>query len=167
MQSPFEAVPGANAAELPVSRIRLFGWYLAASAFGHGVWEVAQLPLYTIWTTGTAARQVFAIVHCTAGDVLIAAWTLGLAVLLLRNWSSQHKTSMIAVATIVLGVLYTGFSEWRNVYVEGSWAYNGLMPTVMIGGYAIGLSPLVQWVIVPSIALWFALRRHWAGVQNV
>ena len=47
--------------------------YLAVIAVIHLVWEGVQLPLYTLWTEGTRAAQVFAVLHCTAGDVLIAA----------------------------------------------------------------------------------------------
>jgi hypothetical protein len=33
--------------------------YLASSLSLHLVWEVAQLPLYTIWTTGTFRKKLF------------------------------------------------------------------------------------------------------------
>ena len=35
-------------------------------------WEVLQLPLYTLGRDGTAWEIAFAILHCTAGDALIA-----------------------------------------------------------------------------------------------
>jgi hypothetical protein len=31
--------------------------YLALAGAGHFLWETAQLPLYTIWWTGTKARD--------------------------------------------------------------------------------------------------------------
>jgi hypothetical protein len=40
---------------------------------------------------------------------------------------------------------YTVFSEWYNVYQVGSWAYSPRMP--LIAG--IGLSPLLQWLLMP------------------
>lgn len=33
-------------------------------------WEILQLPLYTIWTTGAGRAIFFALVHCTAGRVI-------------------------------------------------------------------------------------------------
>jgi hypothetical protein len=30
--------------------------------------DVLQLPLYTVWITGTRKQQAFAVVHCTVGD---------------------------------------------------------------------------------------------------
>ena len=58
--------------------------YLAASAIGHLAWEIVQLPLYTIWSTGSLREQAFAIAHCTAGDLIIttAAIVAALVVLL-------------------------------------------------------------------------------------
>jgi hypothetical protein len=55
--------------------------YLGAATALHLVWEVAQLPLYTIWSTGTTLEILFAVIHCTAGDLLITACALALAAL--------------------------------------------------------------------------------------
>ena len=41
--------------------------YLASIATMNFAWESLQLPLYTIWNTGTAREQAFAVVHCTLG----------------------------------------------------------------------------------------------------
>jgi FtsP/CotA-like multicopper oxidase with cupredoxin domain len=62
--------------------------YLIVAAIGHFVWEAAQLPLYTIWWTGTARENFIAVVHCTGGDVLITTATLLTAGILarLRGW---------------------------------------------------------------------------------
>lgn len=48
---------------------------------------------------------------------------------------------------------YTILSERYNL-VQGSWAYSSLMP--MVPGLKIGLSPLLQWLIVPVVAWWLA-----------
>ena len=42
------------------------------------VWEIAHAPLYTIWVEGSRGDIAFAIVHCTLGDVLIAASSLSM-----------------------------------------------------------------------------------------
>ena len=62
----------------------------------------------------------------------------------------------IAALTIGFGVAYTVFSEWLNITVCGTWAYSDLMPVVPVTG--IGLSPLLQWVAVPMLALHVARR---------
>ena len=53
--------------------------YLGVSLAAHVVWEILQLPLYTLWSTGTLRLQAFAVVHCTLGDAMIAGLSLLLA----------------------------------------------------------------------------------------
>src|SRR6516164_6503337 len=57
--------------------------YLGLLLIGDLIWEALQLPLYTIWTTGTPWEQAFAVVHCTLADLVIAACALTLALLAL------------------------------------------------------------------------------------
>ncbi len=51
------------------------------------------------------------------------------------------------------GLSYTAYSEWFNVYVRKARAYSASMPTLSIGDIKLGLSPLLQWLIVPIVAL--------------
>lgn len=127
--------------------------YLAAIGALHLVWEVLQLPLFTIWATGSLAERAFAVVHCTGGDLLIALASLVIA--LIGTWATdwpRHGFRRVAVLAIVLGIAYTAFSEWLNVYVRQSWAYADWMPTVAVGSIRIGVSPLLQWLVVPTLA---------------
>jgi len=57
--------------------------YLVAMALGNLAWEFAHMPLYTLWETGTAGEIVFAAIHCTGGDVLIALSAVVAALLVL------------------------------------------------------------------------------------
>jgi hypothetical protein len=56
--------------------------YFAVMAVGNLVWEIAHMPLYTLWETGTAGEIVFAAIHCTGGDILIAMAALMAALFL-------------------------------------------------------------------------------------
>lgn len=140
------------------------GTYLGVIGGLNLVWEVLQLPLYTIWTTGTLAEQAFAVVHCTGGDLLIALSSLVAALLVTRSAGWPHEGfRRVATVTIAIGVAYTGFSEWLNVYVRQSWAYSDWMPTVTLGSVRIGLSPLLQWLVIPTVgfvAIAAVLRRR-------
>lgn len=130
---------------------------LIAMAAGNLVWEVAHVPLYTLWLTGTPAEIAYAVLHCTVGDILIAAVTLGLALALFgRGDRSGQRTRTIAGAMILMAVGYTIFSEWLNIEVRGSWAYRDLMPRLPWLG--TGLTPILQWIIVPALAFRFAAR---------
>jgi len=127
--------------------------YLAIIGGLNLLWEVLQLPLFTIWTTGSLAEQVFAVVHCTGGDLLIALASLVIA--LIGTWAvdwPRQSFRRVAMLAIALGVAYTAFSEWLNVYVRRSWVYADWMPTVTIGTVRIRLSPLLQWLVVPTLA---------------
>jgi len=130
--------------------------YLAAAIPGHFLWEIAQLPLYTIWQSGTAQEIRFAVLHCTGGDLMIASATLILAVILaqLAGWKTFGQRTMLAA--IVLGIAYTIFSEWLNVAIRHSWAYAPAMP--VLPPFGTGLSPLLQWLVVPALAFWVARR---------
>jgi hypothetical protein len=133
--------------------------YLATVAGADLVWEAAHLPLYTLWRTATTRDQLFAVIHCTLGDILIALTCLVVALILAghRAWPIQHFTQ-VAILTLLFGLGYTVFSEWLNVVVRKSWAYSEFMPVVPLFGWRIGASPLLQWIVVPLIAL-LAARR--------
>jgi hypothetical protein len=131
--------------------------YFLFVAIGSLLWEVAQLPLYTIWAEGTAGEIAFAVLHCTGGDLLIAGFSLLVALLLFAEtrWPAGRH-GMVAAASIVTAVAFTVYSEWRNVEVLGNWAYSEWMPTLPVIG--TGLSPLAQWIVVPISAFWWGRR---------
>jgi hypothetical protein len=64
--------------------------YLGVIIAANLTWEFLHLPLYTTWTTGTLGEQVFAAVHRTGGDILIALASLSLALVLAgeRGWAT-------------------------------------------------------------------------------
>lgn len=130
--------------------------YVFVMALGNLAWEFAHMPLYTLWETGTPREIAFAALHCTGGDVLIALSSLAAALLLGRGGWPQAGYWNVAAAAIVFGVAYTLFSEWLNVEVRGTWAYRDLMPVIPVIG--TGLSPLAQWILLPSFAFWWAGR---------
>ncbi len=132
--------------------------YLGVSLAAHVVWEILQLPLYTLWSTGTFRQQAFAVVHCTLGDAMIAGLSLLLALALFApaSWP-QAGVARVYWASLAFGVGYTIYSEWLNISVRGSWAYSDLMPVVPVIG--TGLAPLLQWFVVPTLALWVAIGR--------
>ena len=125
----------------------------------HLIWEVAQLPLYTIWYEGTPGKIAFAAIHCTGGDAMITVLSLVGALLLVgnRRWPEERYIAVAAPA-IIAGVAYTVFSEWHNTEVRSSWAYSKLMPT--LPGLGTGLSPLLQWLVIPIVAFWWARPRR-------
>jgi len=143
---------GAIQAALSPSARRVAIRYLVVATAANLLWEIAQLPLYTIWTTATRGGLAFAVIHCGGGDALILLVTLSASLLLMSDgrWPRQCYGRVAFFATI-LGVSVTIFSEWLNVHVFATWAYAPEMPLVPPLG--TGLSPLVQWVVIPPTAL--------------
>lgn len=128
--------------------------YLGTIAGANLAWEIAQIPLYTIWTEGTVQQIAFAVLHCTAGDLLIASASLLGALLLvgLPRWPAERYwlTATLAVAA---GIAYTVFSEWLNTEVRGSWTYSEVMPRIPWIG--TGVAPFAQWLVIPlSVFIW-------------
>lgn len=121
------------------------------------VWETAQLPLYTLWSEASAGTIAFSVAHCTGGDIAIGAGAFVMVLILSRERAlSQWRWRRIALWTALAGAAYTVFSEWSNTAILGSWAYSELMPTLKVAGIDIGLSPLLQWLVLPPLALYLA-----------
>lgn len=121
-------------------------------------WEAAQLPLYSLWSEASAGEVVFAVAHCTVGDVLIGTSALMLALILTRSRApaTWNLAALIIISTFI-GIAYTIFSEWMNTRWLESWTYSAWMPTLPLTG--TGLTPLLQWLVLPGTGLMLALRR--------
>jgi hypothetical protein len=129
--------------------------YLVFAIPAHLVWEMAQLPLYTIWQTESFGYVAFAVAHCTGGDILLASGAL-LGSLLLFGTSRwpEERYVVVAVVALTAGLAVTIFSEWLHTEVLGSWAYTNRMPRLPLLG--TGLSPFAQWIVIPLAAFWWA-----------
>ncbi len=111
-------------------------------------WEIAQVRLYTLWAEADRLTVAWSLLHCSIGDVLIALALFALTGMALRraDWPASHPWT--GGAMVVGGALaYTAWSEWYNVYRAGSWGYSASMPLI----FGIGLSPLLQWLILPPV----------------
>ncbi len=138
------------------------GRYLAVLAMGSLAWEFAQMPLYTLWRTGSARDIAFAALHCAGGDVLIGGASLAGGLLLFGAASWPHTRFLpVAAAAMALGL---GFTLWieHAATARGIWTYSDLMPVVP--GLGTGLAPLAQWVVVPALA--FAATRLPLGTER-
>lgn len=131
--------------------------YIIFVAGAHLLWEFSHLPLYTIWETGTTSELVFAAVHCTGGDVLISVSSVMLALFFVGDvtWPSGAH-GRVVVLTVLIGVSYTIFSEWLNIVIREAWAYRDIMPVFPI--IDTGLTPVLQWIIIPITGFWWARR---------
>ena len=136
-----------------------FRRYLALITVVNLSWEFLHMPLYQIWETGSVSEIVFAAIHCTGGDVLIALSSLIAALILFgdRGWPVSQSWKVI-VTTVLFGFLYTMYSEWLNIEVRKTWAYRDLMPVIPV--INMGLSPALQWLIIPLLGFW-CVKTPW------
>ena len=62
---------------------------------------------------------------------------------------------LITSNIVVVDIVVTASVEYLSVHVLGRWAYRPGAPTVL----GLGLTPLLQWILLPPLTLWLA-RRH-------
>lgn len=131
--------------------------YMAVSLLGHAVWEVVQLPLFTLWQEAPPWTVAFAALHCLGGDLAIASTVLVAALALAgrHDWPGGGAGT-VAALVLTFGGAYTGWSEYSNAILRQTWTYTSAMPLVPWLG--IGITPLLQWLIIPVLALRAASR---------
>ena len=111
-------------------------------------WEIAQVGLYTIWAEADGLSVAWALFHCSLGDVVIALALFVLAGMVLRRADWPASRPWTGGVIVVIGAMaFTAWSEWYNVYRAGNWGYTASMPLI----FGIGLSPLLQWLILPPV----------------
>jgi hypothetical protein len=117
------------------------------------LWEVAQFPLYTVWHEGDWSYISYGLAHCTLGDLIILLVAYWIVALLNRNrhWYLNNILPNGALF-LVLGAVYTIYSEISNVRIKGTWDYTDLMPIVPVAD--IGAMPFLQWILIPPVLLW-------------
>ena len=141
------------------SRFAILWRYLILIGVGNLIWEFAHLPLYTIWRTPGPRAAAFAAVHCTPGDVLLAAAALAIAVVVLRAWEwPRRRFAGVALCATAFGVAATIFLERMQLQVWKGWAYAEAMP--LVPWLKVGLSAVLQWSVLPPLML--LASRRWA-----
>ena len=94
----------------------------------------------------------------TVGDVgisITAFWTVA-AVSKSRQWFHQPRLWQIG-GFVLVGIVMTVIFEALATGPLNIWKYTTLMPKVPFLG--IGLLPLLQWVLIPPIIIWFVKRQ--------
>ena len=121
-------------------------------------WEIWQVPFFH----GMAAQPhwlgVKACTQATFGDagIALAAFWVTALIARSRTWILRPSRPDIAifvgvglVATIAFETLATGALE--------RWAYSDAMPRLPVVG--TGLLPVIQWLVIPPLVVWFVRRQ--------
>ena len=113
-------------------------------------WEIAQVRLYAIRAAADRIDVARALLHCSLGDVVIALAMFALAGIALwrADWPASRPWAG-SIIVVIGAMAFTAWSEWYNVYRAGNWSYTASMPMI----FGIGLSPLLQWLILPPVVV--------------
>jgi hypothetical protein len=72
---------------------------------------------------------------------------------------------MLSGSIAGLAIAQSSHSDTSSGHAEPtSWAYSDWMPVIPIAGLSIGLSPLLQWIVVPAAA--FAITGRGQNKQT-
>ena len=142
----------SNAPELPVA---MFSFLL------HFVWEFLQVPTYAGMAEMAHWQGIKLCTSATIGDVgfaLTAFWTACL-VARTRYWM-DNQAALPALVFLGVGIALTVGFEFYYTPVTQRWTYSDLMP--LVPPFGTGLSPLLQWIVIPPLVLWLS-RRYLAS----
>ena len=124
----------------------------------HFAWEMAHMPLYRV-AEPSGWRMVGGCTQATLGDAIMTLLAYATAAVLTRRRLWLVAPRALELTTFLgVGLAMTVALEWWNVSVRHSWAYSADMPVTA----GIGLSPIVQWIVLPPLIIWLA-RRHLQG----
>jgi hypothetical protein len=128
-------------------------------------WEVWQILFFRGMADQPHWLGVKACTQATFGDagIALAAFWVTAAYARTRSWILRPNRLDIAiflgvgvVVTIIFEALATGMLE--------RWAYNDAMPRLPVLG--TGLLPLLQWLALPPLVLWFVRRQIAPGYRE-
>lgn len=128
-------------------------------------WEFSQVPLFTGMADAPHWTAIKVCATATLGDIvimLIAYWFVAF-VARTRSWIAAPTAGHLMMF-VAIGLAITVVIEQLALHGLwfGTWKYSPLMPVVP--GIGVGLSPLLQWIILPLLLVWF-VRRQLAGAQ--
>lgn len=132
--------------------------WLALAFFGFLLnfsWELLQVPFYRGMAEASHWPATLSCLRAAAGDVVLLSAAYGLVALRAgRRWLVTPTPERVGLF-LLAGLLSAGIVELASVHVWSRWAYAPAMPVVL----GMGLAPLLQWVLLPPLAL-LLVRRH-------
>ena len=132
-------------------------------------WEILQAPLFVGMAEMPHAQVTKACLQATVGDAVIMLFAYGVVSVVVRSrsWILTSKGWQLSLF-VAIGVSITAGIEWLATrgYWMASWNYLPTMP--LVPGTDIGLVPLLQWIVLPLLTVWFVRRQlaHCAQAAN-
>ncbi len=131
-------------------------------------WELMQVPFYEGMASSAHWGAVKVCTWATLADgiiMLIAYW--GAAIVARDRWWFLKPRPMPLIVLLTIGVAITVLLE-RLATVSANpdwgWRYAEIMP--IVPGLEIGLTPFLQWIVLPLLMVWFVKRQLRGGVAS-
>ena len=130
----------------------------------HFTWEILQAPLFASMSGASHLAGIRICLQATLGDVaiaLVAFW--GAALIGGRGWAAGPDWRSFG-GFLAIGVVLTIGLEYLNTDILGRWSYSDSMPRLPLLG--TGLTPMAQWIAVPTIVAWYLHRLSGSRDSN-
>ena len=136
----------------PEFNIAIFSFLL------HFVWEFVQAPTYSGMIEMNHWDGIKLCMSATFGEVgfALTAFLLTSLAARERQWF-RRPAAWQFLMYLGIGVSLTIGFEYYYTQISLRWTYSELMP--LVPPFGTGLSPLLQWIIVPTLALWMTRRQ--------
>ena len=131
-------------------------------------WEFLQAPFFEGMAVASHWGAVKACTGAAVGDAMImlfAYWSVAVAAS--DRWWFRIPSRVQMLGFIAAGVVITVAIEHiatQSMDPAWGWRYADTMPTVPVVG--VGLTPLLQWILLPPLAIWFVRRQLKAVVGS-
>lgn len=143
--------------------LKLLALFWTTNFVLHFTWEVLQIPFYEGMAQAEHGAAVWQCTLTTLGDTGIALAAYFGAAFAERSLTWLHSLSIRPLLIyFLIGLLATVVLEFLATEVQHRWTYSELMPTLPL--LKTGLIPLVQWIIIPALALG-AVRLMYFGLR--
>jgi Ni/Fe-hydrogenase subunit HybB-like protein len=123
-------------------------------------WEFGQMWLYAGASHMSHLEGIQICMAATLGDavIMLVAFAIIAAFAGSQEWVRAPKPSQTA-SFVLIGLAVTIAIEIIATRADGilSWRYAPAMPVTPFLG--VGLAPLLMWLIVPLLVLWFVSRQ--------
>lgn len=150
---PVRARPDQRLLEVAEFNIAVFALLL------HFAWEMLHAVLYKGTRDAPYMEVLFIRGRATLGDVVIvltAFWAVAGRARAGRHWLLSPARLEIARFTLIV-VLITVIVALLSTRLWHRWSYGDFMPVVPL--LDVGLSPLLQWLILSPLIVWFVHRQ--------
>lgn len=151
-----------NLVNSPEASIGLFAFLL------NWPWEFMQVPFFQDMPTAQHWEGVRACARATLGDAIImlmAYWAVAAAArdrYWLLHASGKAQVAGFVTVGVVITVLIERFAL-AGWWMDG-WSYSPRMYLIPVIG--VGLTPVLQWLLLPPLALWLACRQLKGGAAT-